>query len=95
MPPPCESDDGGQYAAVIKQLLVAEEAKHEYGIDIVPIEKLKPAVGVVLAVAHDQFKREGWELPKRLLIGGKGVVTDIKNQLPREKTPPGILLWRL
>ena len=30
VPPPCESDDGGQYTAVIKQLLVAEEAKHEY-----------------------------------------------------------------
>ncbi|HKP96447.1 MAG TPA: nucleotide sugar dehydrogenase [Fibrobacteria bacterium] len=72
-----------------------EEAKHEYGLDIVPLEKLKPAVGVVLAVAHEQFKREGWDLPKRLLKGGKGVVADIKNLLPREKTPSGIVLWRL
>jgi UDP-N-acetyl-D-galactosamine dehydrogenase len=72
-----------------------EEAKHEYGLTIIPIEKLKPAVGVVLAVAHDPFKREGWELPRRLLKGGKGVVADIKNLLPREKTPPGIVLWRL
>ncbi|MDB5047916.1 MAG: GDP-mannose dehydrogenase [Fibrobacteres bacterium] len=72
-----------------------EEAKHEYGVTLVPVEKLKPAVGVVLAVAHEQFKREGWDLPKRLLKGGKGVVTDIKNLLPREKTPPGIVLWRL
>src|SRR4051812_336256 len=72
-----------------------EEAKHEYGLTIIPIEKLKPAVGVVLAVAHDPFKREGWELPKRLLKGGKGVVADIKNLLPRDKIPAGIVLWRL
>jgi UDP-N-acetyl-D-galactosamine dehydrogenase len=72
-----------------------EEAKHEYGLSIIPVEKLKPSVGVVLAVAHDEFKREGWELPRRLLKGGKGVVADIKNLLPREKAPQGIVLWRL
>jgi UDP-N-acetyl-D-galactosamine dehydrogenase len=72
-----------------------EEARHEYGIALVPIEKLRPSAGVVMAVAHEQFQREGWELPKRLLKGGKGVVADIKNLLPREKTPAGIVLWRL
>ena len=72
-----------------------EEAKHEYGLDIIPLDKLKPAVGVVMAVAHEQFKKEGWDLPKRLLQGGKGVVTDIKNLLPRDKVPEGIVLWRL
>jgi UDP-N-acetyl-D-galactosamine dehydrogenase len=72
-----------------------EEAEHEYGIGILPLEKLKPAVGVVLAVAHDQFKKEGWALPQRLLKGGKGVVADIKNLLPRSETPAGITLWRL
>jgi UDP-N-acetyl-D-galactosamine dehydrogenase len=72
-----------------------EEAKHEYGEEPIPLEKLKPAVGVVLAVAHDQFKKEGWALPQRLLKGGKGVVADIKNLLPRDKVPAGITLWRL
>jgi UDP-N-acetyl-D-glucosamine/UDP-N-acetyl-D-galactosamine dehydrogenase len=46
-------------------------------------------------VAHDQFKKDGWELPKRLLRGGKGVVADLKNLLPREQTPAGVVLWRL
>ncbi|MBW8886664.1 MAG: nucleotide sugar dehydrogenase [Fibrobacteres bacterium] len=72
-----------------------EEAKHEYGEDPIPLDKLKPAVAVVLAVAHDQFKKEGWALPQRLLRGGKGVVADIKNLLPRDKIPAGITLWRL
>ncbi|MDQ3000126.1 MAG: nucleotide sugar dehydrogenase [Fibrobacterota bacterium] len=80
---------------VTDPLAYPEEAMHEYGLEIVPIEKLKPAVGVVLAVAHDPFKKDGWELPMRLLRGGKGVVADLKNLLPREKTPSGIVLWRL
>jgi UDP-N-acetyl-D-galactosamine dehydrogenase len=80
---------------VTDPLAYPDEAKHEYGEEVVPLEKLKPAVGVVMAVAHDQFKKEGWALPQRLLKGGKGVVADIKNLLPRDKVPAGISLWRL
>jgi len=72
-----------------------EEAKHEYHLELVPREKLKPACGVVLAVSHEQFKRGGWELVKGLLKGGKGVVADLKNVLPREAVPEGVALWRL
>ena len=71
------------------------EAKHEYGLDLTPLEKLKPARGVVLAVAHNQFKQGGWTLIKKLLDGGRGVVADLKNLLPREEVPEGISLWRL
>jgi UDP-N-acetyl-D-galactosamine dehydrogenase len=72
-----------------------DEAHHEYGIDIVPLDKLKPACGVVLAVSHDQYKKGGWELVRGLLAGGRGVVADLKNVLPREATPPSVALWRL
>ncbi len=72
-----------------------EEAKHEYGLDLIPVEKFVPSVGVVFAVAHDQFKQQGWDLVLRLLQGGKGVVADLKGVLPREKTPAGVSLWRL
>ena len=80
---------------VTDPLAYPEEAVHEYGITIVPLENLKPAVGVVMAVAHDPFKKEGWALVQRLLKGGKGVVSDIKNLLPRDKVPAGVTLWRL
>jgi UDP-N-acetyl-D-galactosamine dehydrogenase len=72
-----------------------DEAKHEYDLDLVPLDRLKPACGVVLAVAHEQFKKGGWELVKGLLAGGRGVVADLKNVLPREQTPPSVNLWRL
>ena len=72
-----------------------EEARHEYGIDIMPVEKFKPSCGVVFAVAHDQYRKRGWELPMSLLQGRKGVVADLKGVLPREQTPAGVTLWRL
>ena len=72
-----------------------DEAEHEYGIQLTPLEKLKPANAVVLAVAHDAYKPEGWVLMEKLLLGGKGVVADVRNMLPRESKPEGISLWRL
>ena len=75
--------------------IYVEEAKHEYDLDVVPLDKLKPAKGVILAVAHEEFKKGSWKLIQGLLEGGKGVVADIKNLLPREETPAGVTLWRL
>jgi UDP-N-acetyl-D-galactosamine dehydrogenase len=80
---------------VADPLAYPEEAKHEYGVDLIPVEKLKPAHGVVLAVSHAPFKQGGWKLVQGLLAGGKGVVADIKNVLPREAKPAGVELWRL
>jgi len=72
-----------------------EEAKHEYGITLTPLELLKPAHGVVLAVAHAPFREKGWALMQTLLSGTKGVVMDVKTILPRASKPDGIELWRL
>jgi len=73
----------------------AEEAAHEYGIPLVPEEKLRPAFGVVLAVAHARFKQGGWPLIRKLLVDGRGTVADVKNLLPRASKPDGVELWRL
>ncbi len=72
-----------------------DEAQHEYGITLTPLEKLTPANAVVVAVPHDAYVAEGWGLMTRLLRGGKGVVADIRNTLPRETKPDGVSLWRL
>lgn len=71
------------------------EAEHEYGVQLTPFDKLEPAQAVILAVPHDQYKAAPWELVKGLLSAGKGVVADVKNSLPREGIPDGIVLWRL
>jgi UDP-N-acetyl-D-galactosamine dehydrogenase len=76
-------------------LAYPEEAKHEYGIKLTKFEDLKPADAVILAVAHDQYRKEPWKLVSGLLKGGQGVVADVRNVLPREQTPAGIILWRL
>jgi len=76
-------------------LAYPEEAQHEYGITLTRFEDLKPANAVILAVSHDQFKADPWQLVTGLLQGGEGVVADVRKVLPREKTPKGVTLWRL
>jgi UDP-N-acetyl-D-galactosamine dehydrogenase len=73
----------------------ADEAKHEYGIDLIAQEVLQPADAVVLAVAHDDYLRGGWPLISHLLRGGAGLVFDVKSVLDRGSKPAGIELWRL
>jgi len=71
------------------------EAEHEYGIRLTPLEQLKPANAVILAVSHDQFRKEPWKLVTSLLERGEGVVADVRNLLPRHQVPKGVVLWRL
>jgi len=80
---------------VYDPLAYPEEAKHEYGIQLVPFEDLQPANAVILAVSHDQFRNDPWKLIAGLLKEGQGVVADVRNILPRESIPSGITLWRL
>jgi UDP-N-acetyl-D-glucosamine/UDP-N-acetyl-D-galactosamine dehydrogenase len=72
-----------------------EEAKHEYGIQLTPFDRLQPAHAVILAVPHDQYRADPWRLIAGLLSGGKGVVADVKSVLPRADVPEGVVLWRL
>ena len=72
-----------------------DEAKHEYGLALTPLDKLKPADAVIFAVSHAEYVKGGWPLVTRLLKGGRGVVLDIKSQLDRAQKPEGIDLWRL
>lgn len=72
-----------------------DEAEHEYGVKLLPFEKLKPANAVILAVSHNPFKENPWKLITGLLRDGEGVVADARNILPRDRTPKGVTLWRL
>ena len=72
-----------------------EEAKEEYGLELVPRDALAPASAVVLAVAHAEFLEAGWPLVSSLLCDGRGVVADVKGVLPRESRPADVSLWRL
>jgi UDP-N-acetyl-D-glucosamine/UDP-N-acetyl-D-galactosamine dehydrogenase len=76
-------------------LALAAETSREYGIGLMALDALRPADAVILAVAHQEYVKEGWPLAKRLLKDGQGTVFDVKSKLDRATKPEGIDLWRL
>ena len=76
-------------------LASVEEAHEEYGVDLMPMDALKPADAVILAVAHKEYVGGNWPLITRLLKSGTGIVLDVKWKLDRSRTPQGVDLWRL
>lgn len=73
----------------------AGDAAEEYGVKLLPLDELRPADAVVLAVAHNEYAAGGWPLIQRLLTGGNGLVYDVKSTLDRGSKPAGIDLLRL
>src|SRR6185437_16070579 len=69
--------------------------REEYDLALAPLEALKPADAVVLAVAHRPYREGGWPLVERLLKPGGGFVADVPALLDRASTPPDVTLWRL
>jgi UDP-N-acetyl-D-galactosamine dehydrogenase len=90
-----ELDASGIKVQVQDPLALPAETKHEYGIELTPMEALQPADAIIVAVAHEPYVREGWGLIQKLLRGGKGLVFDVRCMLDRDKKPEGIELWRL
>jgi UDP-N-acetyl-D-glucosamine/UDP-N-acetyl-D-galactosamine dehydrogenase len=90
-----EIESFGIAVEVADPMADAEETKHEYGLTLVPADRLAKADAVVLAVAHDAFIGAGWPAVTALLKGGKGLVVDIKGVLDRTSLPDGVRLWRL
>ncbi len=72
-----------------------EEAAHEYGMTLTPLDKLQPADAVILAVAHREYVAGGWPYIVKLLKAGQGAVLDVKSKLDRAMQPKEIDLWRL
>jgi UDP-N-acetyl-D-galactosamine dehydrogenase len=71
------------------------DAEREYGVELLPLDALRPADAVILAVAHNEYATGGWPLVQRLLIGGNGLVFDVKSKFDRSSKPGGIELLRL
>ena len=72
-----------------------EEAKHEYGVDLVPWDKLPVAEALVVTVAHNDYARMGLDtlLAK---LGKPGCFVDVKSKFDATKIrQAGFSLWRL
>ncbi len=76
-----------------------EEAKHEYGIDLVDFKDVEDADCLVLAVAHDIFKQMSWDEIDSLYGDFENkakVLIDVKSILDRKMIEEkGYSYWRL
>jgi UDP-N-acetyl-D-glucosamine/UDP-N-acetyl-D-galactosamine dehydrogenase len=72
-----------------------EEAKHEYGVTILPWEELPQADAIIMAVAHDEFIN----MPLKHLIGKvahAGSFIDVKSKFDQAALEAeGMRVWRL
>lgn len=72
------------------------EARHEYGVDLVPWEVLPKAAAVIVAVSHDEFRGE--EGVERILgrLRPGGVFCDVKSAYDAAALRArGFTVWRL
>lgn len=76
-----------------------EEAKHEYGIDLIDLKDVEDADCLVLAVAHDIFKQMSWKDIDNLygdFESHEKILIDVKSILDRnEIEEKGYSYWRL
>lgn len=80
-----ELQDYGIQVDVHEPWANADEARHEYGLDVVQSPQDGGYDGIVLAVAHDQFKSMGADVIHRF---GKAdhVLYDLKNVLDKQES---------
>jgi UDP-N-acetyl-D-galactosamine dehydrogenase len=64
----------------------AEEAKHEYGVEILPALPEGPFDAIVLAVRHDEILELGATKIRSLLEPTRGFIYDLKEVLPPAKS---------
>ena len=84
----------GITASVADPLADPDEAKREYGIDLVPLEALTELDGLILAVPHKVLGRASWGALFVALSPG-GVFIDIKSVVSRDSVPREIHYWSL
>jgi UDP-N-acetyl-D-galactosamine dehydrogenase len=90
-----ELRDFGLQVQVHDPLADRMEALEEYGIELTPFENLLPASAVIVAVAHEDYKRFTPEQLKKMM-GTKPVVIDVKGVYSQTALRENdIQFWRL
>jgi UDP-N-acetyl-D-galactosamine dehydrogenase len=90
-----ELEDFGITVQLHDPMADADLLREEFDLRLTPIDALKPADAIVLAVAHRCYREGGWDLVKPLLKPAGSFVADVPALLDRSSTPTGITLWRL
>ena len=74
----------------------SDEAKRLYGIEFAHVESMKKMDAVILAVAHEEFKKYTQDDLDKMFDEGEKVLLDIKGLLNRkEYEDAGYIYWRL
>ena len=71
-----------------------DDARETFGLTLSPLESFQSLDGLVLAVAHSDYR----ERPARELVGmlrPGGVLIDVKSMLAADDIPDGITYWSL
>lgn len=85
----------GVQVQVADPLADPEEAKHEYGVELTPFNKLARASAVVAAVAHKEYRALD-AAALRALMGERPVLADVKGMYPAVAlAAAGIRAWSL
>ena len=90
-----ELESYGVTVHVHDPVALPEEARHEYGVDLIPWEHLPKANAIVAAVAHAQFRQRPVEDYVAKLSSG-GLFVDVKCQADSAALQSrGLRVWRL
>jgi UDP-N-acetyl-D-galactosamine dehydrogenase len=90
-----ELESFGVAVQVCDPVADVDEARHEYGIDLLPIGQLEPAAAVVVAVGHQAYCELTTQDYLRMLQSDP-VVIDVKGVCDRNSmSTAGVRLWRL
>lgn len=68
-----------------------DEARHEYGLELHPVENLGGTSTVILAVCHDGLAEKAMQLVR----DGAKVLIDVKAAIDPSDVPEGVEYWRL
>jgi UDP-N-acetyl-D-galactosamine dehydrogenase len=90
-----ELESYGVTVHVHDPVAAADEARHEYGVELIPWEHLPKANAIVAAVAHEAFRRRPVDDYVAKLSSG-GLFVDVKCQADAAALRArGVIVWRL
>ncbi|MGL5904920.1 MAG: nucleotide sugar dehydrogenase [Cetobacterium sp.] len=92
-----ELEDYGVKVLVHDPLVSFKEAKEEYGIELVDIEKTKEVDTVILAVKHNEFEKLSKSKIKELCkeTDEKPMILDLKGMFKKEEMIKEFKYWRM
>ena len=89
-----ELRDFGIAARVSDPLADPAEAKREYGVELVALDRFSGLDGLILAVPHRVLSEAGWDKLFATLAPG-GILVDVKSAVASSEIPQGTPYWSL